>query len=505
MGSPQQTLMLSALLGQLTACYVGLETTEQAGTDNSSSVGSGDTEQEIAEVVVDLDTEQFEVGAVCVNRAETPRVLSVSPEGDLWLHDPERPRVRVIEPSGAEHVITMPWPVTFARAWGRDTASIVAAEGLWAWDTDRAQAIAWPASSPRPESFCGDPAFDGDGLVIASDLFSRDLGQWWRWNVPGGLAAGSTIATSAGACWGTKDRAWLLQGSSVWSIQSDWVGAQPGLEPSLGLAADEAFGVASIVGPGLVLGDDDFQRVEFEAGAVATLSAGTDVLWVSAQGHLYRLADGVFTEAVAQGAAIAASELHADGVGGVWTLDDNQACYRSTRPNVRITGLRHNERRRTSELTATFEAAGMDSPEVTIDGESVSLNSETAERWRLKASVEDEGWHELVLTAQTDAGHVQRSVRFEIEALVPATWQQDVLPLFEAHCSGAACHGPDPASDDQLDLGRYETWVEAAEIIRGRVGQTSDMPPPGTGDGTWGVDEILLVLGWLDAGLPTQE
>ena len=129
-------------------------------------------------------------------------------------------------------------------------------------------------------------------------------------------------------------------------------------------------------------------------------------------------------------------------------------------------------------------------------GDLIPLSEDEAGQLQLSAEITEQGWH----TLEVSHDDMTRSIDFLVERLEPATWATDIEPLFEAHCSNDACHGSGAWAQNRPDLSSYDTWVELSESIRNRVTVNADMPPPGSGD--WGVEDTLLLLSWLDAGLP---
>lgn len=73
-------------------------------------------------------------------------------------------------------------------------------------------------------------------------------------------------------------------------------------------------------------------------------------------------------------------------------------------------------------------------------------------------------------------------------------------PLFQEHCAGAACHGPDLGDASRPDLSTYDAWISREETILDRVVTKGDMPPFGARKDTWGLDAQLTVSEWFETG-----
>ncbi len=484
-------------------------------TDDATSDGETDGESPTEpDEVVPLDGPPRDVEVTCAELGASQSVASVSPDGDLWLATAvaEGTEIDSLSPSDPTDVVTftLPWssPTTM-QALGRTRGVVVASEGVFAWDGEFADEIRWPEHLPAPSGFCGDPSLDGDALVFAGDVFTRDIGQWWRWNIPGDALTDVRIAATTGACAGRSGIAYLLRGDTVWGVEDTWVAPLPRFSPAQAVAADDGFGLAAIVEGDLRLGDASAEEfpawIRFEEQTAQALGATPGRLFVATQDRLYASDEAGIVELRRDGASLPASALHPDAAGGVWIESAHSVCHVGGSAGVRVDGLRPYQTRRSNEVEVALEldADTQGSPAATLDGEAVPLTELGSGRWGLELSfIEDAGWHELVVDVSRNDQALQRQIEFQVEPLANATWEDDIAPLFEQHCGTAACHGPEPLSEDRPDLSQYEVWTMLSASIRNRVGETSDMPPLGSGDGSWGVDEVLLVVGWIDAGLP---
>lgn len=465
--------------------------------------GGEDSDDETT--LVPLDTPAEQLSMVCQPRPADSRVLGASPNGELWLASGgAADAVTVLRGDAPPQSWSLPWPVTQARGWSSTTATLAGGEGLWTFDDGVLTPIRWVDGLAAPFGLCGDPSVEGDGYVLADDLFSRDLGQWWRWNIPGGpLATGDAFATSAGACRGESERAWLRRGSEVWSVATDWVGVHPELSPSLALAADDSFGVASLVLGGLVVVDEHAeQTLRFEAGEVHTIGAAPSALWVAAGAHLYRQRGGAMAEVQAQGGSLAPQGLW-PYPGGAWIGLADAVCQLRAQdtPFIAVQGLREYQRLRGDVVTLDIVVAGGALPSVTLDDAPIVVEPHDGDRYRVQLDALPEGWHTLAVGIDQQ----RRAVPFVVERLSAATWEDTIEPLFAEHCAGGVCHGPNPNAATQADLSSYDTWFDLADTVTARVVLTGDMPPLSARKASWGVDEVLEIAGWVQAGLPRKD
>lgn len=493
------------------------ESGSEATETTEDSTSGGETEPEAPtepDEVVPLDGPAQDVEVACADASDSQRVATVSPDGDLWLLGSTEAGTEVhsVSPADPADVVTftLPWTdVLTVQALGRTAGVVVASEGVFAWDGAFADEIRWPEHLPAPTGFCGDPSVDGDALVFADDVFTRDIGQWWRWNIPGEALADVRVAATTGACAGRSGTAYLLRGDTVWGVEDTWVAPLPRFSPAQAVAADDAFGLAAIVDGDLRVGDASAEQypawIQFEQQAVEALGATPGRLFVATEDRLYAHDEDGIVELTRDGESLQASAMHPDAAGGVWIESADGVCHVGGSAGVRVEGLRPYQTRRSNEIEVALELdADIEGvPSAALDGEAVPLTDLGSGRWALQLSfIEDIGWHELVVDVSKNGTAARRAVDFQVEPLANATWEDDIAPLFAQHCGTAACHGPEPLSDERPDLSEYEVWTMLSESIRDRVGETSDMPPLGSGDGSWGVDEVLLVVGWIDAGLP---
>ena len=328
-------------------------------------------------------------------------------------------------------------------------------------------------------------------------MHSRDAGQWWRWNSPAApLDADVSIGATASACTGSGGEAFLLRGEDVWEVRTDFLRKLGEFGPATSVASDDAFGLVSVVDGSLRLGDtvDTPNTLVFEAGDVVEVQATVGGFFVLTPGHVYAWRDGAFVEWRTEAGAVEGSSIHADGGGGVWVTRPAALCRYHEAGEITVVGVRPYQRRAASEME--ISVSSVLPPRVSLDGIPLDI-FESGTDWRTSLHELDEGWHELV--AENDSS--RRSVPFEVSGGSPATWKDDIKPMVDRYCSGEHCHGLG-ARGGQPILSEYAAWVERADVISERVVANPSMPPAGSDDGTWGVEQIVTVAAWLQAGLP---
>jgi len=483
------------------------------GDDDGSSSDEGpaqpDPEPEPdGEQTVPRDVTPLELQAYCFDVDGLPTQLSVAPEGALWLREDDQ-AWRVIDPFGNDERQQLPAGVAELQAWSEDQAFVIIDGELWDVQGQWPQPLAWP-EIPEPTAMCGDPSSDANGFVVADGLMHRDAGQWWEWSRPSGepWADVAWMARNAGTCVGPSGELWLADADGeVWRIEGDFAARVEDLDGATRAVLVDGLGAAAIVGDDVVAGDlGDFTRYRFEAGPVSALSSGGDVLWVMAGGTLHRYADGQFTAAMLEGQPVQAGFLHAEAGGGVWALTPGQACHLRPNPPVRVEGV-HNLQRlgHDSVEIAVRLYPGTSLASAALDGEDLSMEPDGPGRFRAPARAVDEGWHTLEVFSSGSGGAHARRVRFEQRRVGDLTWSRDVQPVFQEHCSGAACHGPDIGDANRPDLSTWDAWAEREEAILDRVVVKGDMPPANVRKDTWGLELQLLVSEWFETGAAQGE
>jgi hypothetical protein len=297
-------------------------------------------------------------------------------------------------------------------------------------------------------------------------------------------------------------------GAEVWRISADQATRVEALDGAEAAALLPGTGVAAIVDDAVILGQpDDLHRFHFEAGPAEALSAGSDALWVVAGDLLYRRLDGEFLAAQRDGEPITASALLADAGGGVWAVVPSRApaaariCHLRPTPPILVEGV-HNLQRLTDETVeiAVQIYSGTSLASVRLDDLPLSMEPDGIGRWRAAPQTVGEGWHTLEVLASGSRGATARRLRFEQRRVGDLTFTGDIEPLFQAHCSGAACHGPALGETTRPDLSSYEAWIEREPELLERVVSKGDMPPFAARKDTWGLDQQLMVSEWFETG-----
>lgn len=478
------------------------ETDVDTGPSDTDSETESDSTGELPEAptVIPTNVAVENVVGWCTALAAEERLIAVGPNAELWVANDNElgSTVRILSEAETTGTFDTVGSVVTASALDGVRGSFTTPAGLFTVDGPRVDALVWPGDPASIVEVCGDLSVDGDGRVLADDIYTRDLGQWWRWHAPQG-ATGPSATRASGVCADREDTTFVLQETQVWRIRPDFVSTVPELAGATALAADEVFGLAALRDGDLWLRPDDSPTswLRFDAGPTEAIAASDGLLFVETVGHLYGRDEGETFELVDADGPLADAVLLGAAAGQVIVQRGDDLCVHGFVEPFSIRGVRPFQRVRqsvldviisTDDLTTTLDDVTLE-PAVS-DGEAT-----------LSLEVADQGWHTLEVATAT----ATRTIVFEVERLVPATFTADIAPLFEAHCGGASCHGPTPSSADRPDLSSYESWVQRAEAIRERVAVTTDMPPPGSGNEPWGVEETLLLLGWLDAGLPEGE
>ncbi len=471
--------------------------TDQVDPESGDGDGDGsDTDEPPPEVpdeptLVPEDVTTREATGWCEALLDGERLVGVGTNAELWIAaDGEAgSTIRVVAESEDIGSVNSEGPVRVVSALDGLRGSFATEQGLFTVDGPRVDTLAWPIEPDAIVGLCGDLSVDGDGRVLADgDVYTRDLGQWWRWNAPAG-SIGPDFIRAAGVCADRDDTTYVLNGGVTWRVRPDFVATLPAFADAVALAADESFGLAAAAQGDLWIGDAGIPEtwLRFSAGEVDALQVSDGVLFVRVQDRVFGLEDGEMFAIVDPDEALDGATFVGAAAGRLVTERDGEVCVHGLAPTVSVRGVRPFQRVRAPQLDLDVA----DDVAITLDGEPVDASF----------GLGDEGWHDLAF----DDGTAQRTIAFEVERLVPATYEDDIVPLFEAHCSGAGCHSPAEGDDDRPDFSTYEGWLERADSIRERVSVTADMPPPGSSVEPWGVDEILLLLGWLDAGLPEGE
>lgn len=435
----------------------------------------------------------FEPGFQCYALQAGESVLSLSPEGDLWLSAPGVEgglAMRVLRADGSEaaRAETFAAPAA-ARAWSAERIDLVIGSELWRLDGGRRTLMALPSAARDGLDFCGD--LTTRGLLLSDvELFeARDL-SWWRSGLITPSDIGLSILDLAGECVGIDNFTWLVaDDGSLWRITPSRA-EQVTLVEGVVAAAVGARGVSAFTAETLWQREEgrwtSFELEDFEAPALVSAAAGD--LWFHTSDVLLRLS-GETLERTAWPTSPTA--LHAYD-GGLWVESDAEVCRVNGRHAIRLAGLLPFSRTSDGAVSFEVQASGTAALQVAVDGQPLAARLGDGGWWSVSGDLPHIGWNSITLTA----GEESRIIPVKLLPAREVSYADDIAPLFQAHC--ASCHG---VESDTLDLSTYDDWVDYASAIRDRTVDSSNMPPVSQRSGDWGDDEVLLISEWLEGGM----
>lgn len=477
---------------------------DSTGLPETDSDHNGDGSSNADVRWVELDPPALRLDPECVGTAEGD-IRFVAPGGALWAIEPvpDGTLLHVYSPGEEPTTYEVAGRVQQGIAWSRSRATLIVDGAAAVFDAGTLEPLRWPENAPSAEAICGQPGEDGDGLILARDVYDPAFGQWWRWNLPPELFTGhDEFATVSGSCAGRDSVTWMRLDSAVWRATPASMERVPGLEPASDLVADSSFGAASVVDGELILAQDgQLERVAFEAGDVTSVSAAPGRLWVSAGERIYLYESESFLALEGPAGVVRAQRLWADSTRGVWTDDSISTCRWSEGPPIDLEGIRPFQRQSASEIEVLVRGS-FDELHMMLDGQSIAPKP-MEEGWGATLQDLETGWHELSIVAETEHGEALRRTDFLVEGEETPVWTGRIQTLAVEHCAGEGCHGPDaPAS--RPDLTRYENWLSLADVIYERVVEKASMPPLGGRKDSWGIDDVLLLATWINAGMPKE-
>lgn len=448
--------------------------------------------------VIGLDVPRIELDSEC-RPLDGASVLSVSPEGDLWLATPmgSTTELTVRGLDGAERSYSETRELRGATAWSGTELGFVS-DAVYVRDGEFVDSLPWPMEGTGLRGICGDPRLDRDGFVIADDLFQRSGGEWWRWRpAMGDFGTIEAIPRNLGACRGEGGETWLVTSSGLWRIGDLGLERVEGLPRVRDVAFGPGFGAFALTDEGLFVGPDRWDTTAFEAGEPRAIAASGSTVYVAAGERLYRLGEEIEELSFERAGAI--ESLH-PFASGLWVEAAGEACLVVEREPLVVRGLRPWMRRGAEALMlevhgpagrlSVLRDGAMVHEDATFDGAASVLGVDAG----------GDGWHSLTLEVAGDTT-ASREIRYEVVRSSGATYADDIAPLYDMHCAGSACHGPDRDDPERPDLSTYQGWVESAGSIRDRVGQTGDMPPFSERLESWDSEEATLIVGWIDEGM----
>ncbi len=455
------------------------------------------------ERVVPSDLPAVETSGFCMPKVLDEQILSVSPEGDLWIWTGEY--FRVLQPDGTEEMLTLDEEIagiSYGQPRSDDSILFVGDGELWTLNGLSLEPFYLPDSLGEVLAFCGDPAARrGAFLQTTTGVYERNAGQWWRWSPASGSFGDITfIAQTDGSCTVEDGVRWLgTEDGWLWKVSAE--DTRIATRDVTDAAIVEELGTVAVSRGQLLIGNDDWESIRFESGNVTTLASAGRNLWVIAGGRVYRFLDGDW-DRIDLDLATAAEIVQPYAAGGVWVETAEELCHRSVTAPIRVRGFAPWSSYR--DLRASFEV--LDEAEagtLSIARDDVPLTTVTAtdgvfrvEDLMLGTGIAGEaGLHRLTLSA----GAATRVLPYWILETGDISFADDVLPIFEGHCAGSTCHGPTP-DGERVDLSTYEAWRDRATRIKERVVR-GEMPPADADDVTWTPDLVIVIQDWIEGGL----
>jgi len=454
--------------------------------------------------------------AQCQALADNEALIGVSPEGEAWVEGEDG--VRHLLPDG-----TSTWlDASFTRAdalvaWDAAAAFVVGDNSLWSATFEGAEPLSLPPELGKPRFVCGDPERTSGAFVITTrGLFERLDDAWLRWPFPAELLESMKIRDLEGACAGQDSVMYLEAGDSLWELQ---YGDIASLREAADLSGMRAVGPDIRVGF-IALRDGELVRfdgsawapIPFDEGDVTTASAADGVLWAAVDSSLYRrdrLDRWEYLDAPMWPGAI--EEIRSYAAGGAWIVRGNQLCHVEPDGTLRVQGVRPYGRLAEGaglSLTVSGDPTMGTSLRARLDGQRVVVNG-TAGAWSLTGPESlSSGWHTLSLSVGSEAGSVERTVKFLVEggdvdepSSPPGEptvfWERDIRPIYERSC--ATCHGD---GGNQTFMGSFEAFRALGELALERV-SSGEMPPPTASAMAepLSADEVQLLQTWVKEGM----
>lgn len=465
----------------------------------SPDVASPDEPAPPAPPEVPLGGPAMALQARCAPLTEGERLLGAAADGAAWLATAEPSEVRVVLPDGTSRTLDLGMAPTLVRPSSAEAAALALGDRLFVVDAEGLHEVGWPAELGRVLDLCGDPSVDGAFVIAASgdepaEVYRRAGGEWWRWRgAEGPFGAGLALVELAGACTAADDRAWLRVADGVVSLREDELRRDHEVGRVDALAIDPAVGIAALAEGRLRFRRGErWSETRFAAGAARALHGTAGALWVVAGERLHRYAAGRFVEAtLALPGGV--DTLRADP-SGVWLVSGDSLCRGDAPDGLPLGGLRPFERRHERSAILRVGAAGALS--VRVDGVVIHEDPRSAAGAELELRLGAPGWRRV----EVALGERARALDVYVVDPRAPTWEDDIRPLYEAHCAGAACHGGDRDDPTRPGLASYDDWVSRANAIRNRVGVVADMPPP-LARRDWSADDVTKVVAWIATGM----
>lgn len=455
---------------------------------------------------VPAQPEVLQASGSCTPLRADERLVSVSPEGHAWLVAPVDggTSLRVLDPldpSGMGEVIEdiELSNVAQLQAWSASDAAVLA-DGLWVLDALARIELTPPDGFAAPAVLCGDPG-DNGFLLSSGGLFERrDDGLWWGWD-PGaeGDAVPTQVVAYDGECLSRDDVLWMTSADgTLWQVEATEY-ALPVRFATLRHAAATHEHLAVLEADRLWLGPESWSAWIFPNGTPAALTASNGVFWMVSGEQLLRFDGETFFEIAHElEAPIESVTAYA---GGAWLVGGDTVCHQAVAPVVRVEGLRPYAR--SKELLYDFSvvtsAPGAELS-AALNGEALELTwDEDLAAHTGRARLDHAGWHELVFSVSGEE-EAERALLVKRLPEVSRSWEGDIQPIYEASCTGSACHR-DESTAGAPDLSTFETWKALSDKIRTRVVNAATMPPPASRGPEWGDDKVQIIAEWLEGGM----
>ena len=440
--------------------------------------------------------------AACQPLQAGERAWSVDSEGHLWLARPANggTELRVLDAWALrpeQRYNTLFGTIDALQAESGTVASAISAGGLWSFVDGNRISITAPFIPSSSASTCG--SIGRDAFVLSDgQLYERRSETWFQWQgLDQALVSPSRLLDRDGACRGTGDSLLIASGNrTVWSLTPSAITQTRAHRADLSAVRAQEVLFAR---DGLLYREPaDWKSYSFDLGLVRTLSAAGRLRWLIAGQELVRVAGQTVERASVQLPSPEQAQLHAFASGGVWAVTPAQVCAVVPPRMLRVSGVRMGQastedrfrlRARTND-SATNIAARLNGAEL--------APVRTENDWLVFESPIEVGWNRIDLS--TSPERVTRTIEIKREPIVQRSWQTDIQPIYQAHCSDSACHVADSAANAP-DLSSFMAWVARAESIRIRVVETQDMPPLASRGPTWGEEAITTIREWLAGGL----
>ncbi|MEO1172973.1 MAG: hypothetical protein AAFX94_13130, partial [Myxococcota bacterium] len=397
------------------------------------------------------------VAPACNALLEGERVLSLSPEGDLWLERTEGSTVtfRVLGPNGDESTRAEEFgSPSAARALSGSRLDVVADSELWQLGDGDRTLLSLPVTSDATAQFCGDLTDRGLFLAGAELLESRDS-NWWRSDLSDSAGADLRLLDLGGQCSGTDNFTWLAGADgAVWRLSSSRVGLVREFDDLASIAIhDDGVAVFSADSFWRLI-DEQWLRSPVEGFTVPSLlaGAGTD-LWFHSDGQLVRLNADDSAETLAWANAPDAL-LAYDG--GLWIEGDGEVCHVNGRHQIRLQDISPFDQ--VVDEALSFELLAAEDAEVsaTIEGEAVDANYDADGVWTVSGTLPHIGWN----TVAVSVGAEQRTLSVKLIPANVVSYEEDIEPVFQAHC--AQCHVD---GGESVDLSTYDDKARTGDTI----------------------------------------